>query len=98
MAVAEGVYADTADNIYKGIAVDIGNRAAARLFHCDAGEQRKILQSGSQMLIFTLAQRVTKGPGMAVLIVAFCCRGCRIGFFIERKCAAERRIGDAVEN
>lgn len=60
MAVTERVYADTADNVYKGVAVDIGNCAAARLFHCDAGEQSKILQSGSQMLIFTLAQAFTQ--------------------------------------
>jgi uncharacterized membrane protein len=38
------------------------------------------------------------GPGMTVLIVALCCRGCRMGLFIERKCAAEKQIGDAVES
>jgi hypothetical protein len=62
MAVAEAVYADAADNIDKGVAVDIGNCAAARLLYGNAGEQGKILQSGRQMLIFTLAQRLTRRP------------------------------------
>jgi predicted RecA/RadA family phage recombinase len=43
MAVTQTVHADATDDVDKGVAVEIGNCAAACLLHCNAGEQGKIL-------------------------------------------------------
>lgn len=75
MAVAKAVHADSADDVEKGIAVDIGYSAARRMVDHHARHQREALQAGGDVLIFLRAQCLAFGARDRGLEGRFLIRG-----------------------
>jgi len=56
--VPESVDRDAADEVEVGVAVDVGDGAAARIGHGDPGHERIALQARCDVSILALAQRL----------------------------------------